>query len=528
MRGKRALQRLMGRRKGHSLRACAWVLSLSFVLLLCAGMVFGTAPAYADAPEPHQYIEEYKGPQTCELCHPGATDDLIHSQHYLWSEKLDHYSPIPGTIARINWLGVLNEKLKIPGGCGRCHVGGGPLPKPAAQVTKEDKAKIDCLICHSPAYDMSVRFPTKDENGNWVLPQDRSLLAARNAQRPTAETCLRCHFNVGGGPLFKRGTDFAPIADKHGESSKGDVHADASMVCADCHRAEKHKFLGYGPTIWGRDLPDKRLTCEGCHGDAPHQNQLINEHKRLDCRTCHIQGTGGLVFRDWTANPVYDAVNELYKPVSDVREPNSVLPAYRWFNGAPTKPGQPWPGSRDDETARIQPFKAFTGIIPVDAKSGKPLPLKLGIFFTKGDLEQAIAVGAKQAGVDYSGKWEKKKVTIYLQISHGIVGKDDALKCNDCHVPEGRMDFAALGYNDEEVAELTALSAPTAGKRRPLEIKVVLPQPKPLPTPVPLTGQVNLGPSWRISVPWDPRLVGLVSVLIIAFAGVVLWRVRPH
>ncbi len=499
---------------------------LAFNLVVGLVVLLLTAPVFAEPPEPHQYIEEYKGPETCEMCHPGATDEVIHSNHYTWEEKLDHYSPIPGTIARINWLGVLNEKLKIPGGCGRCHIGGGPLPKPPDQVTEEDKARIDCLICHSPTYDTNVRFPTRDEQGNWVLPQDRSLLAARNAQRPTAEMCLRCHFNVGGGPLFKRGVDFAPIADKHGDSSKGDVHADAGMSCVDCHRAEHHRFLGYGPTIWGRDVPDRRLTCEGCHGNAPHENQLINEHTRLDCRTCHIEGTGGLIFRDWTAPPVHDPVNELYKPVSDVRPPNTVTPVYRWYNGEPTKPGKPWPGSRDDENARIQPFKPFTGIVPADAESGKPLPLKLGIFFTQGDLTKAILVGAQQAGIDYSGAWAKKEVTIYLQISHGIVGKEDALQCNACHVPESVMDFQALGYDDEEIATLTALSAPTAGVRRPLRIEVVIPPPKPLPTPEILQGEVRVPQPLGVHLPWQPPLVILVSLVVLGLGGVALWRQR--
>ena len=187
----------------------------------------------------------------------------------------------------------MNEKLNIPSGCGRCHVGSGSLPKPADQVTAEDKAGIDCLICHSPVYDTSLRFPVQDSNGEWKLTQDRNVLTARQAQRPTAENCLLCHQNVGGGPMLKRGVDFAPVADKHGEASKGDVHADAGMGCVDCHASQDHKILGFGPDLWSRDLPDERLTCEKCHSEKPHQNPLIDQHVRLDCRTCHVTGTGG-------------------------------------------------------------------------------------------------------------------------------------------------------------------------------------------------------------------------------------------
>ncbi len=132
------------------------------------------------------------------------TGDVVHSVHYSWTEKMDHYTPLTASIPRINWLGVLNEKLGIPSGCGRCHVGDGSLPKPADQVTAEDKAGIDCLICHSPIYDTSLRFPVQDSDGEWKLTQDRGVLTARQAQRPAAENCLLCHQNVSGGPVLGR------------------------------------------------------------------------------------------------------------------------------------------------------------------------------------------------------------------------------------------------------------------------------------------------------------------------------------
>ncbi len=257
----------------------ALLAGLLSALLLLPGVVL------AQPPEPHQYIQEYVGPATCEMCHAGVTEDVMHSVHYTWNEKLDHYSPIPATIARINWLGMLNEDLGIPGGCGRCHTGAGAMPGDPDQATVADEAQIDCLICHSPNYDLGLRFPIQNEDGSWALTQDRTLLAARNAQRPTAANCLRCHMNVGGGPLLKRGTDFAPVADKHGVSSLGDVHAEAGLDCVDCHRSIDHQIMGYGPTLWSRDLPDMRLACEGCHTDAPHDNVILNDHFRLDCRT---------------------------------------------------------------------------------------------------------------------------------------------------------------------------------------------------------------------------------------------------
>jgi hypothetical protein len=503
-----------------------WTALLAPLCLLA--LALWPQPAYGQPPEPHQYMQDYQGPATCQVCHGNVTDDVIHSVHYTWQEKMDHYSPVAGSIARINWLGMLNEALNIPGGCARCHIGSGALPKPPDQVTAEDKAGIDCLICHSPVYDTSLRFPVQDENGVWVLTQDRTLLTARQAQRPTAENCLLCHQNVGGGPMLKRGVDFAPVSDKHGEASKADVHADAGMACVDCHASQNHRVLGFSPDIWSRDLPDQRLTCDSCHTSAPHSDPLINnQHVRLDCRACHVLGTGGLVSRDWTAQPSYDPVTELYSPVDDVRDPNSVQPIYLWHNGQPALPDQPWPGSRSDLTSRIQPFKLFQATAPVDASSEQPIPLKLGVFYTQGDLEQAIAVGAAESGMDYSGAWQPKELAVPLQISHGVVGKQDARVCQDCHVSDGIMDFANMGFTPQEVAVLTSISVESAGVRQPLQMSVVIPEAQPLPTPVTLSGDLEAARGFGVHIPWNPFLVLLVSIGILGGGGYWLYRQKP-
>jgi hypothetical protein len=507
------------------LHLAGWTL-LAFLCLLAFAL--WPQPAHAQPPEPHQYMQDYKGPATCQICHGDVAGQVIHSVHYTWEQKMDHYSPVAGSIARINWLGMLNEDLNIPGGCGRCHVGSGAQPVPPDQATAADKNGIDCLICHSPVYETSLRFPVQDENGVWTLTQDRNVLTARQAQRPTAENCLLCHQNVGGGPMLKRGVDFAPVEDAHGEASKADVHADAGMACVDCHASQEHKIIGFAPDIWSRDLPDQRLTCDSCHTSAPHTDPLLNvQHARLDCRTCHVQGTGGLVSRDWTATPVFDPVTELYAPADDVRDPNSVQPIYLWHNGQPALPGEPWPGSRSDLTSRLQPFKLFQATAPVDASSGQPIPLKLGVFYTEGDLEQAIALGAAESGMDYSGAWQPQELTAPLQISHGVVGAQDARQCQDCHVPDGIMDFSTMGYTPQEVAMLSTISSERAGQRQPLQMSVVIPPAQPLPTPVLLSGNLEAARGFGVRIPWNPFLVLLASAAILAGGGYWLYRQKP-
>lgn len=500
-------------------------LALAGATVLLA-LLFAPRPASAQPPAPHQYMEEYNGPATCTACHGDVADDVVHSVHYTWEGKLDHYSPVAGTIARINWLSMLNEQLGIPGGCGRCHIGDGSLP--SSSPTVEDKAGIDCLICHSPVYDTSLRFPIQGDDGQWQLTQDRTLMAARQAQRPTSENCLLCHQNVGGGPMLERGVDSAPVSDTHGQSATTDVHAAAGMTCVDCHASDDHKMVGFGPNLWSRDLPDQRLLCDTCHTAAPHNDPLLNQHVRLDCRTCHVPATGGLVARDWTAEPVYDPTTELYAPAGEERAANSVTPTYAWHNGAPYQPDQPWPGSRSDTTARLQPFKEFTATVPADASSGEPIPLKLDPFYMAGDLEQAIAQGAEESGMDYSGSWQPQESVTLFQLSHGVADASGALTCQQCHVPDGVMDFASLGYTEQEVALFTSISSQAAGVRQPLALEVVIPPAQPLPTPVNLSGDVDAARGFGLRIPWNPLLVVVFVVAAVAIGVVWLRRQRPQ
>ncbi len=494
-------------------------------LLILLGLLLVPGLAWADPPPEHQYIQEYEGPATCEKCHLGIADEVTHSVHYTWSEKMDHYSPIPASIPKINWLGILNPELEIAGGCGRCHIGGGAMPGTEAAETAEAYEQIDCLVCHAEVYDMNARYPVQDEDGNWTIPGDRSLMAARSAARPTDDACLRCHLNAGGGKLLKRGVDFAPVADKHAEESYGDIHAERGMVCVDCHAAPEHLIYGFAPTLWSRDREDERLTCAACHSSEPHENVLLNQHTRLDCRSCHIRETGGLMTRDWTAEAVYDPLTELYGPVDVLAPTNSVTPAYKWHNGERLIPSEGWPGSYGDLDSYIQPFKIYEGTVPINDKNGKPWPLKLGVFYKTGDLEAAIKAGAEEAGLDYAGEWEPKTYAVPLQLSHGIVEAERAVTCNECHVPDGRMDFASLGYDAEHIATLESISSPEAGSPQTLQVDVI-PEAKPAEARSTEPVEVDDGRSLPLFNTWTLGGVLLIVLAIIVLVAYLLYRQR--
>ena len=116
-------------------------------------------------------------------------------------------------------------------------------------------------------------------------------------------------------------------------------------------------------------------------------------------------------------------------------------------------------GNIDDPGSKIQPFKKFTGVAPVDQKTGKFLWLKLGTYAKTGNVEKSIEAGAKASGRPYSGSWKAKEYDVYFQLSHGVT-KKRALRCQDCHSPNGVFDFKALGYSQEKIKKLTISPTP--------------------------------------------------------------------
>ena len=135
------------------------------------------------------------------------------------------------------------------------------------------------------------------------------------------------------------------VADRH-----ADVHMAAGLSCADCHADSQHVLLGQGvhtPVTQGR------LLCDDCHGEAPHENAMLNNHALdIDCQTCHIPafsrnaptktdwdwstagnrtiGNDGIengTLEDGTSVQVYN-----YKKGQFVWEKN-VTPTYAWHNG---------------------------------------------------------------------------------------------------------------------------------------------------------------------------------------------------
>lgn len=351
-------------------------------------------------------ILQYEGPQTCLKCHEtmkvrkpdgeieevNTLENVLETVHFQFQKtvagyttygydgrkvnedgrpipvgKIDRACGIPGSFSWTGWAALVKtkpesahgEEVLRSEGCGQCHIGGNYHPAtekmmPVGDVPHDAKMGIDCLICHSQAYDMNYKYVIKDEVGTrWN--QDRTMKAAMAVTNPTNNNCLNCHQHNMGGDAYanniaaknlgyknkrilhegaKRGNPFSP---------QHDVHAAAGLLCTDCHIPEGHKIPRgtKGTDLVANDLPGKVVSCESCHTAAPHtENELtrviLNGHTaKLACETCHITELAdyNVVLRDWT-HPVWNEEEGMYV-FSDVLHSGNANTGFTflWFNG---------------------------------------------------------------------------------------------------------------------------------------------------------------------------------------------------
>jgi hypothetical protein len=329
-------------------------------------------------------------------------------------------------------------------GCNTCHPGNQLLA--VGSTGPEAENAIDCLVCHSRAYDFRERKPYKNEKGDVLLGQDRSTKAALGIGKPTVKNCMVCHEAAGGGIYVKRGFAF---------NKDTDVHAAKGMVCVDCHKAKSHRIpTGYDPNNWAND--GIRITCDdaSCHGAKPHKDAELNRHTaRIACQTCHIPRTGGAVAKDftvWEQGP-----DKFYEPSTLKREANENAPIYAWYNhtvrNVPDFIGPK--GLRGDSESKIHAFKVFQGKAFFDKKTGALLSMDFAPPMASGDVLAGVASAAKTMGIkDYQPVpgWQ----TIYFGSNH-LVTKTKALSCTSCHAPNGVLNLRELGYTEKEIAKLT-------------------------------------------------------------------------
>jgi octaheme c-type cytochrome (tetrathionate reductase family) len=400
--------------------------------------------------------------RACLKCHEEEAFDIMKTSHWTWESDPVEVPWRDGEIVIGKKNQINNFCIGTQGNqknCMTCHIGYGWEDE---NFDFQNVENIDCLACHA---DMNMY--AKGEYG-YVVDGIDLIAAAQSVRAPTRDNCGACHFDGGGGNGVKHGD-----LDEHlyNPDSNLDFHmGNLDFVCIDCHTSENHQILGRLVADNYVIPGEEQVSCTNCHNPELHEDERINAHTTsVACQTCHIPAIGVTdptkVFWDWSTagqDQPEDHLTYLKIKGSFVYESN-FTPTYAWFNGnleyryllgdkidpeGITVIDQP-AGNIDDPKAKIFPFKVHIALQPYDSVNHyllQPLTAREDGFWTTFDWPSALKLGSDITGLDYSGEFDFAETWMYWPVTHMVQSARDALSCDHCHGPEGRMDWESLGY----------------------------------------------------------------------------------
>jgi hypothetical protein len=395
---------------------------------------------------------DYQGAVTCMGCHDTETSDFAASNHYLWDGKFDAINDFcgypdinfgPGKLTTVN-------AAQVDGGCAICHAGLGELP------TSENPENADCLMCHAEDY----RRTAVDVNGVWRFRPDLGNMPVTITiqKEPTRASCLYCHAYSGGGNNNKRG-DMSDVLIN--PTVNQDIHMGSGLTCLDCHLSNPaHQIAGRGADL-RVDEGVSMAACTSCHDPLIDHDETQHHHlTTVACQSCHIPEFAHNVSTDMLRQydkPAQLNTKDLYE-AAIIRQTN-VVPEYAFWNGSSgfyefqtaASAGQAlaWIlGDIDD--GMLYPFKLHIAVQPQDVLTQAILPVKSAILYQTGGMDQAIQVGAQEAGFDLTQGYTFTSTQRWMGIFHEMPPATEALECAECHDDVTRMDFDALGYTPRE------------------------------------------------------------------------------
>ena len=401
--------------------------------------------------------------------------------------------------------------------CAQCHPGGGALKTHGMDVdclichqksgykggkgvgkTPAGVDKHGLMVNSNGARLSSLMMAGADVAGD-IDKLDLSKIALKAMEgvelrigKPTPDNCNFCHWKTNS----KRGTRYGLHKGK-----PADVHYASGMTCQECHVTEKHQ-IGKGKIVDTAGTPELRgtmKTCTDCHGEEPHEGPNaddLNLHiERISCETCHISKTyPNTRSVDWLLGMDMPKMMKRYHwmlpiaklfgkatPEEMTKQVSTMIGCYKNKNAAGFKPVYAWHnrenlctdvphpmGSRDDDGSLITPFAFIDTVFfddgttpevlqnPDGHANGYPVP--------KTFVARAGGKGKRDTTLEEMRSWDNgryanaviRKIPMYFQMFHSIAPAKDALTCNQCHTKSGgRLDFASLGYESDEIEDLT-------------------------------------------------------------------------
>ncbi len=460
--------------------------SLPMLALLVLATALVAVPAAAmKTIDEHQ---DLKGPfldgpavtAACLDCHEDAAHDFMKTSHWTWQPMQNVVGKGQVPLGKKNT--VNNFCIAVDSNwprCTSCHAGYGWQD---GSFDFSDATKVDCLVCHDktgtyrkfptgaghPVYE-----PTEWEGKIWE-PQDLASIA-RAVGVPDRVNCGACHFSGGGGNNVKHGDMEQALLQPAREL---DVHMGVdggNFNCQECHATNNHDIQGNA--MFASPGGTNHLECTSCHEADVHAKRILNWHgKSIACQTCHIpefaRSAPTTIWWDWsTAGQKREVLtDDNGMPDYDQKKGSfewgkNVVPAYTWYDGVSGQyllgesinPDQVtrlnWPqGNRTDPQSKIYPFKVMKAKQPYDkVRKVIVVPKLFGKtgYWKSFDWNDAIKQGMESVGQEYSGEYGFAETEAWWKLNHMVAPKEMALKCKACHGEDGRMDWAALGYEGD-------------------------------------------------------------------------------
>jgi octaheme c-type cytochrome (tetrathionate reductase family) len=411
--------------------------------------------------------------QACLSCHTEAAEQFHQTIHWTWNAYTTENGSTHGKGGdSINNFCISANSMQDKG-CLSCHPGWG-----------NQTEAVNCLNCHGQQIinweesfeDLEAFDGSDDPDEQEIADEIRGTIqaAVQAVVRPERQNCGSCHFKGGGGDGVKHG-DLDTSLTKPNKAL--DVHMDAdgrNFTCTRCHTTTTHNIAGRvytKPAATDRksliedDLTTK-ITCESCHSSTPHKaDSKANDHTdKVACQSCHIPEFARVnptkMSWDWSQSgklkdgKPYKTKDEFGKHdylsiKGQMKWAKNVKPEYFWYNGSissttardPIDPSQVVKvshpvGSRDDENARIFPFKVHRGRQPYD-KVHKTLlaPMLSGPdgYWKTLDWDRALSTGNATLDIPFSGEFDFVDTTYVFPITHMVAPKENVVTCNECH-----------------------------------------------------------------------------------------------
>ena len=409
--------------------------------------------------------KEFDTPQevteACLTCHNGTHKEIMASAHWNW----ERVSYIEGRgIKSLGKKNILNNFCigaeSNEQACAKCHIGFGMSDD---HFDFDNQKNVDCMVCH----DQSELYLKGSSMAGYPDREVNLTEVAQHVGAPQKTNCGACHFYSGGGNNVKHGDLEEGLI---GCDREVDVHMAGNgmdMECTACHTTEKHNISGKLYSVSSNNV--NRATCESCHTNTPHHDNILNTHtSKVSCQACHIptyakvnstkmswlwSDAGKLkdgkpyFEEDSLGNHDYMSIKGSFKWERNVK------PEYVWFNGTADHyllgdsiddskivVMNQLNGSHDDPESKIIPVKVHRGDQIYDINYKTLIQPKLyspnvgdSAYWSDFDWQTAAIAGMERIGLPYSGEYGFVETEMYWPINHMVAPKESSLACAECH-----------------------------------------------------------------------------------------------